>query len=59
MCQKLTVNDLREHLNDYSAHLQEFAASSSADSETKLLFDELAKYYHYILSEIIEYLDQH
>ena len=49
---------LREHLNDYSAHLQKFTTQMNAPESTKYFFDELAKYHHYMFSEIIDYLDQ-
>lgn len=58
MKQKVTVDMLREHLNDYSKHLQTVFSESSVDDESKALFDEFAKYHHYIISEIIEYLEQ-
>lgn len=58
MSKKITIDDLENHLNEYSAHLQKFSNESSADPESQLLFDELAKYHHYIIQEIIEYLGQ-
>lgn len=57
MSEKITVDMLREHLNDYSAHLQRFAMHTDAPESTKYFFDELAKYHHYMFSEIIDYLD--
>lgn len=58
MDKKITINELREHLNDYSAHLQKFVSESSADESVKQSFDELSKYQHYMFSEIIDYLSQ-
>ena len=58
MKKELTIDDLREHLDDYSAHLQKFALESAVNENTKQLFDELDKYHHYMFSEIIEYLAQ-
>ena len=58
MQEKLTIGILREHLDDYSAHLQKFASESSASNDSLQLFDELAKYHHYMFSEIIDYLEQ-
>ena len=55
---KISIDQLRENLNDYSAHLQHFQADSNADSDSIILFDELAKYHHYMISDIIDYLDQ-
>ncbi len=58
MSEKITIDMLREHLNDYSAHLQKFTTQMNAPESTKYFFDELAKYHHYMFSEIIDYLDQ-
>ena len=58
MKQKITVDTLREHLDDYSAHLQSVFSKASVDEETRNLFDELVKYHHYMISEIIDYLEQ-
>lgn len=55
---QISVDQLRENLNTYSEHLQLFEAESKADSESKILFDELAKHHHYMISDILDYLDQ-
>lgn len=53
-----SVDQLRKNLNIYSEHLQLFEADSNADPESKILFDELAKHHHYMISDILDYLDQ-
>lgn len=58
MSEKITIDMLREHLDSYSAYLQKFAMQANAPEATKYFFDELAKYQHYMFSEIIDYLDQ-
>lgn len=58
MSQRITIDDLLESLEGSSHIIQEFAKSSKADGDSKLLFDFLAQQHHYVLSCIIDYLKQ-
>lgn len=54
----MTIQTLREHLEQYSFHLQQYASQSTADSESIHLFDELARHSFYMFADIIDYLEQ-
>ena len=56
--EKITINDLREHLDYYSAEFQKMTSDPSISPEYQSLFDTLSRNCHYMFSEIIDYLDQ-
>ena len=51
------ISQLRELLNESSREIQENISSSTIDFGTKSLLDSIAQQYHYVLSGIIEYLE--
>lgn len=51
------ISQLRELLNESSREIQENISSSTIDSGTKSLLDSIAQQNHYVLSGIIEYLE--
>jgi hypothetical protein len=56
--EKITTNDLREHLDHYSAEFQKMINDPSIPPEYQSLFDTLSRNCHYMFSEIIDYLNQ-
>lgn len=56
--EKIAITDLREHLEHYSAQFQNSLSASSISPEVQHSLDELAKYQHYMFSEIIDFLSQ-
>jgi hypothetical protein len=56
--EKITLNDLREHLDHYSAEFQKMTSDPSIPPEYRSLFDTLSRNCHYMFSEIIDYLNQ-
>lgn len=57
MTRNITIDKLREYLNDSSARLQTLFSKTNTSVDIDLL-DELAKEYHYMFSTIIDYLEQ-
>lgn len=51
------ISQLRELLNESSREIQENISSSTIDFGTKSLLDPIAQQNHYVLSGIIEYLE--
>ena len=51
------ISQLRELLNESSREIQENISSSTIDFGTKSLLDSIAQQNHYVLSGIIEYLE--
>ena len=51
------ISQLREVLNESSREIQENISSSTIDFDTKSLLDSIAQQNHYVLSGIIEYLE--
>lgn len=51
------ISQLRELLNESSREIQENISSSTIDFSTKSLLDSIAQQNHYVLSGIIEYLE--
>lgn len=56
--EKVTINNLREHLDHYSAQFQDSLSASSISPDIQKALDDLAKCQHYMFSEIIDYLSQ-
>ena len=55
---EITIETLKEHLEQFSFYLQQYASQSNADSEAIHLFDELSRYSFYMFADIIDYLEQ-
>lgn len=53
------TSQLRDLLHDSSKTIQEKISASTVDADTKILLDSIAQQTHYVLSGIIEYLDNH
>lgn len=51
------ISQLRELLNESSREIQENISSSTIDFGTKSLLDSIAQQNYYVLSGIIEYLE--
>ena len=58
MSEKITIEKLRELLNESSYRLQKLREHQTVYSDTYRLFDELAKEHHYMFSYVIDYLNQ-
>ena len=58
MPETLTIEKLREYLNDSSLRLQKLSQRNQVTPETDFLFDKLAQEYCYMFSCIIDYLEQ-
>lgn len=56
--EKISIRDLHEHLGDYSLAIQKMLIDESVPSEYQYLLDTIARYNHYMFSEIIDYLEQ-
>ena len=48
---KVTVEDHREHLEQYSALFQNSLSASSTSLDVQLMLDEFAKHQHYMFSD--------
>lgn len=59
MKDQVTLEMLSELLESSATLLQDARSKSSADENSKELFDTLAQQHHYVLSAIIDYLNQH
>ncbi|WP_297775734.1 hypothetical protein [Blautia sp.] len=53
----IEISQLRELLNDSGKTIQENISAASVDADTKILLDSIAQQAHYVLSGIIEYLE--
>lgn len=53
------ISQLHDLLHDSSKTIQEKISASTIDADTKILLDSIAQQTHYVLSGIIEYLDNH
>ena len=51
------ISQLRELLNESSREIQENISSSTIDFGTKSILDSITQQNHYVLSGIIEYLE--
>ena len=57
MDQITNVSQIKELLSVSSANIQESISSSGLDFDTKQILDSIAQETHYVLSAIIEYLE--
>lgn len=57
MNQITDVSQIKELLSVSSANIQESISGSRLDFETKQVLDSIAQETHYVLSAIIEYLE--
>lgn len=58
MYRKITTNELRDLLNDASCFVQKDIAKFNLSVEAYNAIDAICQRYHYVLSGIIEYLEQ-
>lgn len=58
MPETLTIEKLREYLEDSAGRLQKLPQRDQVTPETDMLFDRLAQEYCYMFSYIIDYLEQ-